>query len=238
MDLLNHRPPTVPGDRSPRSEDLWTTTRPARTGKRAPRPEQYVCHPRRSGERTPPGVPVVVAACLGRRVAGLLVPGESLPVASVIRTSGAAHAVDQRRAVPGCAVRTGAERSTAPPADSAHAEPEIGQEGALPCASATSTCTRSPTARSVPGRATRRPRDHARARGLLRIGRQGVPADRLLPHRWTAHLVDHDTSIAPGVDLVMTPGHTPGHLSVVVSSGVHRRRRPRARRAGARAAVP
>jgi glyoxylase-like metal-dependent hydrolase (beta-lactamase superfamily II) len=36
------------------------------------------------------------------------------------------------------------------------------------------------------------------------------------------HLVDHDTAVVPGVDVTMTPGHTPGHLSVVVSSGVHR----------------
>lgn len=35
-------------------------------------------------------------------------------------------------------------------------------------------------------------------------------------------LVDHDTAVVPGVDVVMTPGHTPGHLSVIVSSGVHR----------------
>ncbi|UOY02149.1 MBL fold metallo-hydrolase [Blastococcus sp. PRF04-17] len=36
------------------------------------------------------------------------------------------------------------------------------------------------------------------------------------------HLVSHDTTVVPGVDVTMTPGHTPGHLSVVVSSGVHR----------------
>ena len=33
---------------------------------------------------------------------------------------------------------------------------------------------------------------------------------------------DFDTTIAPGVTLTMTPGHTPGHLSVVVSSGGRR----------------
>lgn len=32
------------------------------------------------------------------------------------------------------------------------------------------------------------------------------------------HLVDQDTTVAAGVDLMMTPGHTPGHLSVVLSS--------------------
>jgi glyoxylase-like metal-dependent hydrolase (beta-lactamase superfamily II) len=31
-------------------------------------------------------------------------------------------------------------------------------------------------------------------------------------------LVDRDTTIAPGITLTMTPGHTPGHLSVIVSS--------------------
>src|SRR3954464_13701643 len=36
------------------------------------------------------------------------------------------------------------------------------------------------------------------------------------------HLVTQDTMVVPGVDVMMTPGHTPGHLSVVVSSGGHR----------------
>ncbi len=36
------------------------------------------------------------------------------------------------------------------------------------------------------------------------------------------HLVDADTTVAPSIDIVMTPGHTPGHLSVIVSSGGHR----------------
>ncbi|CAM3573508.1 MBL fold metallo-hydrolase [Kibdelosporangium persicum] len=31
-------------------------------------------------------------------------------------------------------------------------------------------------------------------------------------------LVGQDTTIAPGVTLIMTPGHTPGHLSVIVAS--------------------
>lgn len=31
-----------------------------------------------------------------------------------------------------------------------------------------------------------------------------------------------DTAVAPGVTLIMTPGHTPGHLSVVISSGGRR----------------
>jgi glyoxylase-like metal-dependent hydrolase (beta-lactamase superfamily II) len=36
------------------------------------------------------------------------------------------------------------------------------------------------------------------------------------------HQVSRDTTVLPGVDIIMTPGHTPGHLSVVVSSGVAR----------------
>jgi glyoxylase-like metal-dependent hydrolase (beta-lactamase superfamily II) len=52
-------------------------------------------------------------------------------------------------------------------------------------------------------------RDH------IRHGLQNMEADRL-------HLVEKDAAVVPGVDLTMTPGHTPGHLSVIVSSGVHR----------------
>jgi glyoxylase-like metal-dependent hydrolase (beta-lactamase superfamily II) len=32
------------------------------------------------------------------------------------------------------------------------------------------------------------------------------------------HLVSHDSTIAPGVSVTMTPGHTPGHLCVIVAS--------------------
>jgi glyoxylase-like metal-dependent hydrolase (beta-lactamase superfamily II) len=35
-------------------------------------------------------------------------------------------------------------------------------------------------------------------------------------------LVDGDAAVAPGVAIVPTPGHTPGHCSVMVSSGVER----------------
>ncbi|WP_406055604.1 MBL fold metallo-hydrolase [Kribbella sp. NBC_00889] len=35
-------------------------------------------------------------------------------------------------------------------------------------------------------------------------------------------LVDRDTTLAPGITLTMTPGHTPGHLCVIVSSGTSR----------------
>lgn len=49
----------------------------------------------------------------------------------------------------------------------------------------------------------------------IRHGFQAADASRLRP-------VGSDTAVAPGVDLLMTPGHTPGHLSVVVSSGRER----------------
>jgi glyoxylase-like metal-dependent hydrolase (beta-lactamase superfamily II) len=35
-------------------------------------------------------------------------------------------------------------------------------------------------------------------------------------------LLDRDTSVAPGITAIQTPGHTPGHLCVVVSSGAER----------------
>jgi glyoxylase-like metal-dependent hydrolase (beta-lactamase superfamily II) len=35
-------------------------------------------------------------------------------------------------------------------------------------------------------------------------------------------LLDRDTSVAPGITAIQTPGHTPGHLCVVVSSGSER----------------
>jgi glyoxylase-like metal-dependent hydrolase (beta-lactamase superfamily II) len=34
--------------------------------------------------------------------------------------------------------------------------------------------------------------------------------------------IDHDTTIAPGITAVLAPGHTPGHLCVVISSGEER----------------
>jgi len=49
----------------------------------------------------------------------------------------------------------------------------------------------------------------------IRYGLQNADPGRL-------HLVGADTTIVPGVDVIMTPGHTPGHLSVIVSSGRHR----------------
>lgn len=72
--------------------------------------------------------------------------------------------------------------------------------------------------------------------------------------------IDRDTTVAPGITAVQAPGHTPGHLCVVVSSGgqralllgdavtcpvqlgradlaLHRRRRPGPRRPDPRAAL-
>lgn len=53
--------------------------------------------------------------------------------------------------------------------------------------------------------------DHIR-HGFRAASKRG---DRLRP-------VNRDTTIAPGVSLTMTPGHTPGHLCVVVSSAGRR----------------
>ena len=35
-------------------------------------------------------------------------------------------------------------------------------------------------------------------------------------------LIDGDTAVAPGINMVSTPGHTPGHTSYVISSGTQR----------------
>ncbi len=45
----------------------------------------------------------------------------------------------------------------------------------------------------------------------IRHGLTNAGADRL-------QLVSADVTVATGIDLIMTPGHTPGHLSVVVSA--------------------
>jgi len=50
----------------------------------------------------------------------------------------------------------------------------------------------------------------------IRAGFQAMsPSVRLRP-------IDRDTTVAPGVTAVAAPGHTPGHLCVVVSSGTSR----------------
>jgi glyoxylase-like metal-dependent hydrolase (beta-lactamase superfamily II) len=41
-------------------------------------------------------------------------------------------------------------------------------------------------------------------------------------HAPRMHPIDHDTTIAPGVTALLTPGHTPGHICVVISSGQER----------------
>jgi glyoxylase-like metal-dependent hydrolase (beta-lactamase superfamily II) len=50
--------------------------------------------------------------------------------------------------------------------------------------------------------------------------RRGLVSTRERGER--VRLVGQDTTIAPGVSLIMTPGHTPGHLCVVVSSAGQR----------------
>lgn len=49
----------------------------------------------------------------------------------------------------------------------------------------------------------------------IRAGLRDAIGDRL-------HLIAGDTVVAPGITLIMTPGHTPGHLCVIVASGAHR----------------
>lgn len=49
----------------------------------------------------------------------------------------------------------------------------------------------------------------------IRHGLQNADGSRM-------SLVTRDTTVATGIDIMMTPGHTPGHLSVIVSSGGQR----------------
>jgi len=44
----------------------------------------------------------------------------------------------------------------------------------------------------------------------------------LRAHAARLHAVDADTGVAPGVTALLAPGHTPGHLCLVVSSGTER----------------
>jgi glyoxylase-like metal-dependent hydrolase (beta-lactamase superfamily II) len=50
----------------------------------------------------------------------------------------------------------------------------------------------------------------------------GMYQDTEGPLRERVDLFDADQSIAPGVSVLSTPGHTPGHNSVVISSGAVR----------------
>ena len=45
---------------------------------------------------------------------------------------------------------------------------------------------------------------------------------RALAEAGRVQLVDHDTTVAPGVSALLAPGHTPGHLVVVASRGEER----------------
>lgn len=55
----------------------------------------------------------------------------------------------------------------------------------------------------------------ARMPDHIRYGLRNADGSRI-------HLLTQDTTVVPGVDVMMTPGHTPGHLSVVVSSAGRR----------------
>jgi glyoxylase-like metal-dependent hydrolase (beta-lactamase superfamily II) len=58
-------------------------------------------------------------------------------------------------------------------------------------------------------------RDAARAAGYTVPEWAEIPTDRL-------RVVDGDAEIAEGVRLLATPGHTPGHQSVLIEAGQHR----------------
>jgi glyoxylase-like metal-dependent hydrolase (beta-lactamase superfamily II) len=45
-----------------------------------------------------------------------------------------------------------------------------------------------------------------------------VAHDNLRPLRQRFDLVDHETEVVPGVHILATPGHTPGHVAVAISS--------------------
>lgn len=49
---------------------------------------------------------------------------------------------------------------------------------------------------------------------MLMVARHNLP-----PIRGQLDLVDHETEIVPGVRAVPAPGHTPGHMAVIISSG-------------------
>jgi glyoxylase-like metal-dependent hydrolase (beta-lactamase superfamily II) len=41
----------------------------------------------------------------------------------------------------------------------------------------------------------------------------------LLPLRAQIHLIDHESEIVPGIRIIESPGHAPGHISVSITSG-------------------
>jgi glyoxylase-like metal-dependent hydrolase (beta-lactamase superfamily II) len=49
---------------------------------------------------------------------------------------------------------------------------------------------------------------------LLQIARKNLP-----PIKERMELVDRETEIVPGIQTISTPGHTPGHMALMVSSG-------------------
>ena len=61
--------------------------------------------------------------------------------------------------------------------------------------------------------------DYARAPDLLEMEREYPPWDALEQKSWTTVEGDHDLFGDGSVRLLFTPGHTPGHQSVLVSEG-------------------
>jgi glyoxylase-like metal-dependent hydrolase (beta-lactamase superfamily II) len=49
---------------------------------------------------------------------------------------------------------------------------------------------------------------------LLEVARKSLP-----PIQSQLKLIDRETEIVPGIQAVATPGHTPGHIAVAISSG-------------------
>jgi glyoxylase-like metal-dependent hydrolase (beta-lactamase superfamily II) len=49
---------------------------------------------------------------------------------------------------------------------------------------------------------------------LVEIARRSLP-----PIQGQLELLDHETEIVPGIQAIATPGHTPGHIAVAISSG-------------------
>jgi glyoxylase-like metal-dependent hydrolase (beta-lactamase superfamily II) len=49
---------------------------------------------------------------------------------------------------------------------------------------------------------------------LLEVAKKSLP-----PIQGQLKLIDRETEIVPGIQAVVTPGHTPGHIAVAISSG-------------------